>query len=93
MAVQAETGEVLWRKASQVVPLTLTADSSRVFFYDGDKVVCLDRRTGGQQWASESLPRAKKFTSEYAPTLVVQDDVLHNSDWVSILKAISVRLI
>ncbi len=76
MAVQAEAGEVLWRKASQVVPLTLAADSSRVFFYDGDKVICLDRKTGEQQWASESLPRAKKFTSEYAPTLVVHDDVV-----------------
>jgi ubiquinone/menaquinone biosynthesis C-methylase UbiE len=28
MAVQAETGEVLWRKASQIVPLTLAASSS-----------------------------------------------------------------
>ena len=76
MAVQAETGEVLWQKASQVIPLTLTADSSHVFFCDGDKVICLDCKTGEQQWASESLPRAKKFTSEYAPTLVVHDGVV-----------------
>ena len=76
MAVQAKTGEVLWSKESQVVPLTVTADSRHVFFYDGDRVICLDCKTGDQFWSSESLPRAKKFTSEYAPTLVVHDDVV-----------------
>jgi len=75
-AVRAETGETLWRKPSQVVPLTLAVDGQRVFFYDGDKVVCLNAKTGEQFWASEPLPRSEKFPSDYAPTLVVYKDVL-----------------
>ncbi|MEW6355141.1 MAG: PQQ-binding-like beta-propeller repeat protein [Planctomycetota bacterium] len=76
VAVQASNGQMLWRKQGQVVPLTLAADGQRVFFYDNDKMICLDTRTGKQLWASDSLPRSAKFTSDYAPTLVVYNDVV-----------------
>ena len=76
LAVDAESGQALWRVASQVVPLTLAVGSGHVFFYDGDKVVCLRAKTGDRRWVSESLPRSKRFPSDYAPTLVVYDDVV-----------------
>ena len=76
MAVDAESGKVLWRFDSHVVPLTLAAASGRVFFFDGDKVLCLHAKTGDRRWASESLPRSKRFPSDYAPTLVVYDKVV-----------------
>jgi outer membrane protein assembly factor BamB len=77
MAVRAETGETLWKKPfSWVVPLTLAADARRVYFHDGEKIVCLDRASGGPLWTSEPVARKKPLPSYYAPTLVVYHDVV-----------------
>ncbi len=76
MAVRAETGEVLWREARRVVPLTLAADAKRVFFHDGEKIVCLNRTNGKEIWASEPAPRCSAIRTWFAPTLVVYKDVV-----------------
>ncbi len=59
-----------------MVPLTLAVDVSRVFFHNGTQVVCLDRKTGGQRWASAPAARAAEIRSWFAPTLVVSRDVV-----------------
>jgi outer membrane protein assembly factor BamB len=74
VAHRAVTGEPLWRKPSQVVPLTLAADSERVYFHDGDKLIAVDRTNGKQLWRSESVP-IRRIESWFAPTLVVVDGV------------------
>ncbi|MHC4179311.1 MAG: outer membrane protein assembly factor BamB family protein, partial [Planctomycetota bacterium] len=76
VAVEAETGRVLWRKPQTVVPMTLAADARRVLFHDGTRVVCLDRRSGELLWKSEPIVRAAAIRSWFAPTLVTQDDVV-----------------
>ena len=76
MAVQADTGQVLWRKAQRVVPLTLAADGERVLFHDGEKVVCLDRRSGDELWTSAPLACWSTIRTWFAPTLVVYQDVV-----------------
>ena len=45
VAVQPN-GDVLWKVDTIVVPLTLAADSKRVFYHDGTQLVCLDRKDG-----------------------------------------------
>ena len=76
MAVQADTGKVLWQKAQRVTPLTLAADSQYVYFHDGQDVVCLDRTSGEQKWSSEPASRRSPILTGYAPTLVVYEDVV-----------------
>jgi outer membrane protein assembly factor BamB len=76
MAVQADTGEVLWQKAQRVAPLTLAADQKCVYFHDGEKVVCLDRETGERNWNSEPADRRSPILTGYAPTLIVYQDVV-----------------
>lgn len=76
LAVRADTGEILWRKPQTVVPLTLAVDRQRVYFHDGEKVVCLERRSGQQLWASKPLPRWSTIRTWFAPTLVVYKDVV-----------------
>ncbi|MFQ6131159.1 MAG: PQQ-binding-like beta-propeller repeat protein [Armatimonadota bacterium] len=77
VAVQAESGKVLWN-ASQpdVLPLTLTADARRVYFHDGEKIVCLDRSNGSELWHSEPQGRREEIPTFFAPTLVAYEDVL-----------------
>jgi len=78
MAVRADTGEVLWSKKVRLTPLTLAADERHVYFYDGERVICLDRKSGKQVWVSEErMPYKKRaIRSEFGPTLVVYDGVV-----------------
>ncbi|MBM4050938.1 MAG: hypothetical protein FJ279_38065, partial [Planctomycetes bacterium] len=76
MAVEASTGKTLWHKESCVAPCTLAAVGGRVYFHDGDKVVCLDAANGQDVWASSPLPRWKPMHVLFSPTLVVHQDVV-----------------
>ncbi|MHC4326282.1 MAG: outer membrane protein assembly factor BamB family protein, partial [Planctomycetota bacterium] len=76
MAIEAETGKLLWRKDSPVAPLTLAADSECVYFHNGQNIVCLDRRTGDYKWVSSAVPRKSSMPANFGPTLVVYEDVV-----------------
>ena len=76
LAVKAETGVPLWQARTPVAYTTLAADGRSVYFYDGEKVVCLDRASGRNRWLSAPLARRPKAHSGYAPTLVVYEDIV-----------------
>lgn len=76
MAINADTGEVLWTCERQVLPVTLAADGWGVFFHDSKSVVCLDRNTGDELWRSEPIEWAGKILSFYAPILVTYKGVV-----------------
>ncbi len=76
LALDAETGRTLWSKAATVAPLTLSADATSVVYHTGEKVVCLDRKTGKQKWASEPVTMKLPLPTFYAPTLVLHDGVV-----------------
>ncbi len=74
--MRARSGELLWSTERRVLPVTLTAGHRRVFFHDGQRIVCLDRATGKELWQSEPVARSDVIRSFYAPTLLVYDDVV-----------------
>ena len=76
MAIEAETGKLLWQKIRSVAPMTLAADSKGVYFHDGQNIVCLDRRTGDYIWVSSAVPRKSPMPANFGPTLVVYEDVV-----------------
>lgn len=76
VVVDAASGQVRWRHEARVAPLTLSADRDRVFFYDGEKVVALDRQSGAASWTSQPVLRRLPFPTGYGPTLVVQQGVV-----------------
>jgi len=75
-AFDAGTGKMLWNKESRVAPNTLASAGSRLYFHDGDKILCLDVKTGRQVWASKPIPRWKPMHVLFGPTLVVYRDVV-----------------
>jgi len=75
MAVDAESGEVLWQRESVVMPTTLAADSKRVYYHDGEAVVCLDRKSGDELW-KQPVSRWSKMQTFFTPTLVLYDDIV-----------------
>ena len=76
VAVQADTGQVLWEKKAPVAPLALAADATRVCYHDGERIVALARRTGKEQWRSEPVARRSPIASGFGPTLVLYRDVV-----------------
>jgi outer membrane protein assembly factor BamB len=86
MAVDASSGRTLWKKESDLVSLSLAADDRRVLFHDGQKIQCLDRRTGQPLWASEPLPRKEGMRSSGGATLVLYEDVVLYSGQVAVGK-------
>jgi outer membrane protein assembly factor BamB/SAM-dependent methyltransferase len=83
MAVNENSGQVIWKKESELVSLSLTADGQRVLFYDGDRIQCLDRRTGKPLWVSGPLPKKKGMRSSGGATLVLYEDVVLYSGQVA----------
>ena len=75
-AIDPESGATLWHTSTRVAPLTLSAANERVFFHDGEKVVCLDRASGDTLWTSPPAPRRERITMNFGPKLVVHEDVV-----------------
>ncbi|HYF00514.1 MAG TPA: PQQ-binding-like beta-propeller repeat protein [Planctomycetota bacterium] len=49
-----EAGRVKWAREHVVAPLSIAVAGSRVFFHDGDRVVCLDGADGRTVWSQDS---------------------------------------
>jgi outer membrane protein assembly factor BamB len=60
LALNADTGRLLWKKegadAAGLRPVTLSAIGERVFYQKGKDVVCLNLKTGKEQWSVSSTP-------------------------------------
>ena len=76
VALDAATGESLWRARTPVAQATLAVDGRSAYFYDGQKVVCLDRKTGRPRWKSEPVASRALNHTGYTPNLVVYEDVV-----------------
>jgi len=76
MAVDADSGRVLWKKDATVVSESLAADAQHVLFHDGEKIQCLDRHTGNVVWASAPVAVRERMRSSGGATLVLHDGVV-----------------
>jgi len=76
MAIDADSGRVLWSIKSDLVSLSLAADKRRVLFHDGEKIHCLDKTTGRPLWTSQPVARKENMRSSGGATLVLYDDVV-----------------
>ncbi len=74
-AINISNGETSWKIKSLVAPLSLSADTKAVYFYDGEKIICLDRSNGTVDWQSETI-QTKRIDTSYSPRIVVSDDIL-----------------
>jgi outer membrane protein assembly factor BamB len=75
MAVDADTGEVLWKLQSKIVPMSLAADAQRVVYHDGEAVVCIETGTGNQLWRTP-VKRSLLIPTGWSPSTVMYQDVI-----------------
>jgi outer membrane protein assembly factor BamB len=76
LAYEAKSGVKMWTKDYEVAPMTLVADSRKVYFYDGERLVSLDRQSGRELWKSPKVGRKQVITTDFGPRLIVRDDVV-----------------
>lgn len=78
MALDADSGRMLWEARDVVAAATLAVDDARAYYFNFDRktVIGLDRRTGKQLWASAPLPAPEKQTSFFASRLVIRRGVV-----------------
>jgi outer membrane protein assembly factor BamB len=88
MAIDATDGNVLWAKEYPVAPLSLSADSTAVYFYDGTQLVCINRKNGQENWRSKAV-QSQTINTAYAPRLVVHEDVVLFSSGLKSMIALS----
>jgi outer membrane protein assembly factor BamB len=75
MAINVSDGKTLWTKSDIVAPLSLTADSNNVYYFNGSSVVCLNRSTAAKKWQSVWIA-TQTINTAYAPRIIVNNDVL-----------------
>ena len=83
MAVDANTGEILWendtKAVENTVDQTLTVGQNRIFLHNDHAVVCLNRGNGEIVWQKE-VPTVSRRPSWSAPTMVYYDGVIFCAD-------------
>ena len=75
MAVDAGTGEILWKHESRIVPMSLAADAQHVVFHDGEAVVCIEAGNGSQLWRTP-VQRSSLIPTGWSPSMVMYKDVV-----------------
>jgi outer membrane protein assembly factor BamB len=88
MAVNAGTGEILWKIESKIVPMSLAADGRRVVYHDGEAVVCIEQGTGRKLWRTP-VERSKLIPTGWSPSMVMYQDVVFFSGKKQVQVALS----
>ncbi len=82
-SLDSDAGGVRWQRETPLVSMSLAADSQRVVFHDGQRIVCLDHQTGDTLWSSDPLPKKQRMRSSGGATLVLHSDVVLYSGQVA----------
>jgi outer membrane protein assembly factor BamB len=82
-AFEAASAKPLWKKQPPkdefILPLSLAVGGGRVFYQTTKGVVCLEAKSGAEQWKTPRATPASRYAWS-APTMVVRDGVLLLAD-------------
>lgn len=76
LALDADSGKILWKKEDPVAPLTLCLDDKRAVYYNGDGLVGLDVETGTTLYAAVPTKRRALYEFNFAPRVVLHSNVI-----------------
>ena len=76
MALDAESGKVLWKTASaDMLPLSLTVGGERTYYHTGAELVCMNTTTGTERWrVGDTNAGASRWAVNH--TIVAYEDVV-----------------
>lgn len=76
LAYEAGSGDLLWQAEAPVAPCSLAVDAERLVFHDGQKLVCMDPKTGIILWEGEPAPTALPVNTSTGPRVLIYKDVV-----------------
>jgi len=76
LAFDAQSGRLLWQRDAAVAPCSLATDGRRLVFHDGNRLVCLDPKSGDQLWQSEPAPVSLPVHTNTGPRVLLYEDVV-----------------
>jgi len=83
IVLSAADGEKLWEKSGpetgELMPLTLAVSGNRLVFHNPKAFICLDAKTGHEQW-SIPCPLETKRKAWSSPTVVIHEDIVLSAD-------------
>jgi outer membrane protein assembly factor BamB len=79
MAVDAETGNVLWKHPAKVAPLSLAVGGEIIFYHNGAGLVAIDRATGAERWTTPG-PAVRSVPTGGSVRVVFSDGVVLFAD-------------
>jgi outer membrane protein assembly factor BamB len=69
--------EIAWEAESDwIAPMTLCADESRLYYFDGETVVAQEKTSGDELWISDSMKTMTTLPVYLAPKLLVHDGIV-----------------
>ena len=77
--IETESGKTCWQLSSKILPGTLAVDGDTVYFHNGESIAAVDKKTGTEQWVSESVAAIdieQGIPTGYTPKLVVNNGVV-----------------
>jgi len=75
-AVRADTGKRLWQRDTPVQTLSMSVDGKHVVYHNDERIVCLNKATGAERWASEPIHPERVYAFGRSATLVLYEDVV-----------------
>ncbi|MCB1226797.1 MAG: PQQ-binding-like beta-propeller repeat protein [Verrucomicrobiales bacterium] len=76
IALDPDSGKVLWRKTLPVAPVTFITDGQRAVFHNGHGLVCLDAKTGEEKWSDENAKTRQLYEFNYGPRVILNQKTL-----------------
>jgi len=84
VAVQGDTGKVLWQKESKAInPLQVAIDGGRVVYQAGSTLTCLGLTNGEKLWEADSKTRARTLIAHNGFVLIYSGSNLEAHDAAS----------
>jgi outer membrane protein assembly factor BamB len=91
MAVEADSGKVLWKQEALCAPITLGTDGSALVYYNGNEVVCLAADSGTKLWQSEPQKVRKLIEYNFGPRVLIYQDVVLYAGGDGVERALDIK--
>lgn len=76
IALQADSGKVLWKQQDRIAPITLAIDDKRVVYYNGDGLAARDAKTGKVIFTTDPTQRRALYEFNFAPRVLLYKDMI-----------------
>ncbi len=73
-AIDVETEQILWTQEMPVAPMTLSADSERIYLYDGSALFAFHKTSGNEVWQTDISDLFHILTGYAGPRVIVRDN-------------------